>query len=118
MKKVLIIDDDEGILEALKATIEMFGYEAKTNTKGEMVIQLIKQFEPNVVLLDVLLSGYDGRTITQEIRKHDKISAIPIILMSAHPSAAKEYKNFGATDFLSKPFNVDELLAKIKEYSH
>ena len=112
-KKVLIVDDDLDILEALKLTFEAEGYSAQTITKGEQTYAVIAAFKPDVVILDILLSGKDGRTICKKLKNDEKTSALPIIMISAQPGAHKSTQDVGADDFLAKPFDTDVLIAKV-----
>lgn len=115
-KRVIIIDDDKDILEALKDLLEMEGYTVRINPKGDNAIEEIATFRPGAVLLDLLLSGKDGITICKEIRKTDETKHIPVIMMSAHPYAQKAIEGSGANEFLRKPFDVDELLILLQKY--
>src|SRR3989339_1449404 len=109
MTKIVIIDDNEAILEAVKIALDGFGYEVLTSTKGEMFIPTIARIQPAVVLLDLLLSGEDGGEVAKALRKNNDTKNIPIILISADPSAEKIAKDSGIEGFLSKPFDLDRL---------
>ena len=115
-KKILIVDDDKDILEALTDLLELEGYIVQVTPKGELAIKTIQEFHPNLVLLDLLLSGIDGATISKNIRKIPELLKLPIIIMSAHPNAQKTIEGSGANEFLRKPFDVEQLLALIKKY--
>ncbi len=116
MKKVLVIDDDIAILEAIQLVLEDDGYEVMVNTDGNKTISLAQKFKPSVILLDLLLSGKDGADILILLKKHPQTGSIPAIVLSAHPSAEAIAKINGATDFLPKPFDVETLLAKVERY--
>lgn len=113
-KKVLVVDDDADILESLNLVLESEGFQVETLSKGDQVIEKIKEFNPDVILLDLLLSGKDGRVICQQVRKTPSISHKPIVIMSAHPSLSTAYKDAGATAHLSKPFEIDDLLRLVQ----
>ncbi len=117
-KKILVVDDDPDILDALRLALEDGGYEVTTTEKGEYAENLrdTNGGLPDVILLDVLLSGKDGRIICQRLKSRDDTKHIPVLMMSAHPNAQQSVKAVGADDFLAKPFDVDELLEKIAEY--
>src|SRR5947209_4432851 len=117
-KKVLVVDDDPDILDALQFLLEDVGYEVTTADKGEYAENLhdTNGGLPDVIILDVLLSGKDGRLICQKLKSQEKTKRIPIIMMSAHPDAKQSVKVVGADDFLAKPYDVDDLLAKIAKY--
>jgi len=114
---IVIVDDDPDILDAMRLLLEMEGYAVVTTQKADSLKRLIEEGTlPNLILLDVLLSGKDGRVVCQELKCQEKIKNIPIIIVSAHPSAAKNAMRYGAEDFIAKPFNIDELLQKVKKY--
>ncbi len=114
--KILVVDDDESILDAISLILEEAEYIVDTTFKGEETYKKIKQFKPDVILLDVLMSGHDGRHICKTIKHDTSTKHIPIIMISAHPTAKKGALECGADDFLAKPFETDELLSKIKKY--
>ncbi len=115
MKRILVIDDDVSILEALNMMLQDAGYDTETSTKnGEYVERSLKRQLPDLIVLDILLSGHDGRTICKKLKSQDATKKIPIILISAHPDAQKTAFEAGADDFLEKPFNIDDLLAKVE----
>src|ERR1700694_3982739 len=117
-KKILVVDDDLDILDALKFTLEDEGYDVTTTEKGEYAENLRDSNGglPDVIILDVLLSGKDGRTICQKLKSQEDTKHIPIIKVSAHPSAKQSAKAVGADDFLAKPFEIDDLLKKVAKY--
>lgn len=115
MKKVLIVDDDQGILEAMQLAIEDEGYIVKTVADGNLAVAKAKEFQPHIILLDLLLSGKDGVEIINLLRQNTKTKDIPVIMLSAHPSAAQTAKKSGATGFLAKPFDVEDLLTIVEQ---
>lgn len=116
MKKILIVDDDRGILEALHLILESEGYFVKTASNAQETFESLENFQPDVVLLDVLLSGEDGRDICKKIKKTHTVSSTPVLMMSAHISAKDSSITNGADGFLAKPFGIGELLEKIAVY--
>ena len=114
-KKIQIVDDDKDILDAINIILKDEGYTVATVFKGDETYQTTHKFKPDLILLDVLMSGNDGRTICKNLKTNNETKHIPIMMISAHPSAEKEYKAVGADDFLAKPFETSELLAKIKK---
>lgn len=117
-KKILVVDDDLDILDAFQFLLEDAGYKVTTTEKGEYAENLhdTNGGLPDVIILDVLLSGKDGRLICQKLKSQEDTKHIPIIMMSAHPNAKKSVSQVGADDFLAKPFDADELLALIARY--
>lgn len=114
MAKILIIDDDPDILEVLQLTLQMEGFETKTNPHGEELFNEISIFKPDVIILDILLSGSDGRVLCKKLKSKIGTKNIPVILVSAHPKAKETIKESGADDFIPKPFNIDDLLNSVE----
>ncbi len=114
-KKILIVEDDTDILDAIQIILERENYEVLATTKGEETYRKVNEYKPDLIILDVLISGSDGRIICKNLKADTHTSSIPVIMMSAHPSAVKEYVQFGADDFLAKPFETEELLQAIKK---
>ena len=114
MQKILIIDDDPDVITVLQLLLKKKGYEVATATKEEEAYKQLDAFVPNLIVLDVLLSGVDGREICKKIKHSDKWKHIPVIMFSAHPSAQKNMEDFGADDFLPKPFQSEKILERIE----
>lgn len=117
-KRILVVDDDPDILDALQLLLEFAGYEVKTSEKGEYAENLrdTNGGLPHLIILDVLLSGKDGRLICQKLKSQEETKSIPIIMISAHPTARQSVAAVGADDFVAKPFDADELLAIVAKY--
>ncbi|SRR5258708_29477730 len=116
-KRILVIDDDSEILDAFKFILLDVGYKVKILTKdGVQVQQSIKSFHPDLIILDVLLPGSNGRTLCEKLKTNTDTQHIPIIMISAHPSAGKTVMKYGADVFISKPFNVDDILKVIDSF--
>jgi len=114
-KKILIVDDDPDILEAVGMLLELEGFSVTTSTRGEDAEKLKGNY-PDLILLDVLLSGKDGRTIAKHLKQQTNTRNIPIVMMSAHPSAHTTIKEYLADDFIPKPFELDHLVGTIKSH--
>src|SRR5579872_4247659 len=114
--KILVVDDEPDILEFLQVILEEEGYAVITTDKGEYVEALNNGGLPDLILLDMLLSGKDGREIVKQLKSQEKTKHIPVIMFSAHPSAEETARKAGADDFVAKPFEIDALLEKLAEY--
>jgi len=112
---ILVIDDDPDILDAIRLLLEDEGYAVKTSDKGEYAESLHDENGglPDLIILDILLSGKDGRTICRKLKARADTRHIPIILLSAHPDAARSAAEVGADAYLAKPFHIDDLLAEV-----
>ena len=116
MTKILVVDDDESILDAISLVLEEEGYIVETTLKGEETYTKIASFKPDVIVLDVLMSGSDGRQICKRLKKDPIIKRIPVIMISAHPTAKYSVMECGADDFLAKPFDTNCLLEKVEKF--
>lgn len=108
-KKILIVDDDPAIVDVMKLILEGAGYEIKTSLNGSIFPSVTKAV-PDLILLDMLLSGEDGRDIARKLKSTEATSSIPIIMISAHPGAEVGSLSAGADKFIAKPFEIEELL--------
>jgi DNA-binding response OmpR family regulator len=114
-KKVLIADDDPSICDAVSLILEEVGYEVNSIINGEEIYKMKQDF-PEVVLLDIWMSGVDGRDICKYLKKGEATQHIPVIMISANRDTEKIAKEAGADDFLTKPFEMNDLLEKITKY--
>ncbi len=113
--KILIVDDDEGILDALSLLLEEMDFAVDTTPKGDQALHKISSFNPDLIILDILMSGCDGREICKKIKADKDTKHIPVIMISAHPSAERSVKECGANNFFPKPFEIEDLIARIKQ---
>lgn len=113
MSKILVVDDDQDILVVMEILLTMKGFEVDVTAKWENTFDKIESFNPDLILLDILISGNDGRTLCKQLKSQNETKGIPIIMFSAHPSAAASIKDYGANDFIAKPFDVTDLLLKV-----
>lgn len=111
-KKIMIADDDPGIVDAVEMLLEFEGYDVATTVSGSTVLQLDQL--PDLLLLDIWMSGEDGRDICKQLKAQDTTSSLPIIMISASRDIKSSAMEAGADDFLAKPFEMDELLKKIE----
>ncbi|HXI00860.1 MAG TPA: response regulator [Sphingobacteriaceae bacterium] len=112
--KILVVDDDTFILDALEELLHYSGYEVITTPKGEEVFNEVEKNFPDLILLDIMLSGTDGRDICRLLKSNAKTKDIPVIMISAHPAAYEAVKDVGANDIVAKPFDIHNLLSKIE----
>ena len=113
MTKILVIDDDSNICELLRMYLEKEGYEVRTASDGSEGIAVFRMYEPDLVLLDVMMPKKDGWAVCREIRMH---SSKPIIMITAKGGVFDKVLGLelGADDFVVKPFDMQELLARVK----
>lgn len=113
---ILVVDDDPGILDALRFLFEEEGYRVETSEKGDYAEALHDDNGglPDLIVLDVLLSGKDGRDICRKLKGQSETRHIPIVMISAHPDAERSAKDVGADAFVAKPFSIDHLLTLVE----
>ena len=115
MKKILVADDDISILEAIKIVLEDEGYSVYITPNGESVLKIQPEEYPDLILLDIWMSGIDGAEICRKIKENDRTGKIPVIMISASIEIENITKECGADDFIMKPFEIDELIMKINK---
>ena len=114
MKKILLIDDDPDVITVLQLLLIKKGYEVATASREDEAYHQVSVFKPHLIVLDVLLSGVDGRVICKKLKSSPASKHIPIIMFSAHPGAQKNMEEFGADDFIPKPFASQKILERIE----
>ncbi|MCD0488999.1 response regulator [Pedobacter sp. MC2016-14] len=113
-KKIFAVDDDNDILEVIKIILEDEGYEVDTLNTGEGVMDRIDEIKPDLILLDVMLGGMDGRDICKSIKGHSIFKNIPVIMISASHNLQSLLQFPGSpNDFLPKPFDIDNLVKMV-----
>jgi DNA-binding response OmpR family regulator len=113
-KKLLVVDDEPQIRMLLKEFLsEMFDVELASNGKEALV--LAKSLKPNVILMDIMMPELDGISTVQKLRMDDHTRHIPVLMLTAANTSQERIRafNFGADDFISKPFEVEELISRI-----
>ena len=113
-KTILIIEDNAGVADALVLLLVEEGYHVNVWIQGTEV-QLQPPF-PDLILLDLLLGGLDGKTICQQLKSQEATRHIPVILMSANKNTPQIAREVGANDWIMKPFEVWSLLALLDTY--
>jgi two-component system, OmpR family, response regulator RpaA len=116
MPRILVIDDDAAIAELVAVNLEMAGYEvtqAEDGIKGQaLAIQLL----PDLIVLDLMLPRVDGFTVCQRLRRDDRTADIPVLMLTALSQTQDKVEGFnsGADDYLTKPFELEEMLARVR----
>lgn len=111
--RVLVIEDDPGMRRFLRNTLHVQNYDVRETASGEEGIRLVRQANPELVILDLGLPDRDGMELIEEIRR---FSAVPILVLSSRSDEKGKVTalDLGADDYVSKPFGVDELMARIR----
>jgi two-component system response regulator VicR len=118
-KRILIIEDDLNILEIFNFIFKDEGFEIISNNAG-MSSSEIESFQPDIVLLDVRIEGYEktGAQICTELKQLAETCHVPVILVSAEAGLAKIAENCGADAFIAKPFEIHDLVDKVEQLIH
>ena len=114
--KILIVDDQQDILDLMKEILEPEGYQVITLMQVEDIFVEIEKNEPDIILLDFLLSGINGGEFCAQIKKNPKTRHIPVIFLSAHSRVIESLGHYGYDDFIAKPFDINDVLATVKKH--
>jgi len=113
-RTILVVEDDNDLREFLKDLLVDSGFCAQTAAKGVEALNLVKKIEPDLIILDLGLPDIDGESVCSQIKK--EYSAIPIVILTAKDGVSNIVRglDLGADDYITKPFDSDELLARLK----
>jgi two-component system phosphate regulon response regulator PhoB len=114
-KQILIIEDDGDILQVLETVLTYNDFNVSGINRTDDIYETIKKYDPDLVLTDYLLSGLNGGKICQLIKSNIDTCHIPVMLISAYPALATSFGNFGFDAFINKPFDINDLVVKIKQ---
>ncbi|MAZ72154.1 MAG: hypothetical protein CMC70_03310 [Flavobacteriaceae bacterium] len=114
-KHILIVEDSENILKLLELMLGFEGWKVSSLTSLDTIIENVSQIKPQIILMDMLLSGANGCDACIAIKEDEQLKNIPVIIMSAHPEAHEEAKAAGANGFVAKPFEMNYLIEKIEK---
>ena len=110
----MVADDDPAILDVMRMMLEFEGYEVLTTLNGGAVLKMETEL-PDLLLLDIRMSGADGRDICRKLKQSERTSKIPVVLVSAGKDIERSAIEAGANYFIAKPFEMIELLHKIEK---
>ncbi len=108
---VLVVDDHPKVLRFIEIDLKLRGFEVVTTTSGSEALELVKSGKPDIVLLDIIMPGMDGFEVLQKLRD---FTQLPVIAFSASPGNYHDAMRLGASDFMAKPFQPDEMVKRIK----
>src|SRR5438876_5803148 len=112
--RILVIDDDGEVVRILQRSLSSYGYDVLTAMNGETAFEMIGQYRPDLLLLDLGLPGISGLEICKQIRAHSNLP--PIIVVSVRDTEREKVEAFaaGADDYVCKPFGINEIVARIR----
>ncbi len=113
--KVLVVDDERNILDIIKFNLEVEGYEVITSRDGEEALRLIRELTPDIVLCDIMMPELDGLEVCRRLKADGRTNHIPVVMLSARTQAQDKVASIdaGADDFITKPFDFSDLVARI-----
>lgn len=116
--KILIIDDEIDLVETIRFPLELEGYQIMVAYNGEEGLQLARREKPDLIILDLMLPKIDGYKICRFLKFDEKYKHIPIIMLTARSQEKDRLlgKETGADEYITKPFDLDDLVNKIKKY--
>ncbi len=116
MPGILVVDDEIHILELIRFNLEKEGFQVKVSTEGITALKMAEIEKPDLIILDVMLPGIDGLEVCRQLRKNDKTTGIPIIMLTAKTDELDKVLGLeiGADDYMTKPFSPRELIARVK----
>ncbi|WP_158826340.1 response regulator [Mucilaginibacter lacusdianchii] len=113
LKRLLILDDNQDILNVMEDALVGEGYEVVTMTYCDDIIKSVQQHQPDLVMLDFLLSGINGGEMCAQIKKNPLTSHLPVIILSAYPRVLESLGDYGSDAFVQKPFDLEQLYSTV-----
>jgi CheY-like chemotaxis protein len=113
-KNILIVDDSSDTLDLLKEALEQEGYGVTALPYTENIIASITQYQPDLVMLDFLLAGINGGELCHQLKTNPISSHIPVIMLSGYPRVLESLGNYGADQFIAKPFDLNDLYTSVR----
>jgi Response regulators consisting of a CheY-like receiver domain and a winged-helix DNA-binding domain len=116
--RILVLDDDPDIGTMIKMMLEYKGYMVIVSDRADLAQQALNNGGVDLIIMDMLLSGVNGTDLCVDLKKNPSTSRIPVIMISAHPNAKEICLEAGADEFISKPFDMNDILSKIDGLLH
>jgi two-component system, OmpR family, alkaline phosphatase synthesis response regulator PhoP len=115
-KKILIVEDERDVVKLLRYNLEKEGFRVCTVSDGSLALAEMRREDADLVILDLMLPGMDGLEICRQLRRHDKYSSVPILMLTARSEEADRVVGLelGADDYVTKPFSMRELVARVR----
>lgn len=114
-QRILVIDNDQDILDAVNAALTMENYSVETSPIVEDIFQMIRDKSPDLILIDYLLYGINGGELCHMIKSEPTTSHLPVIIFSGYPKVIQSLGTYECDAFISKPFELDEFMAVIRD---
>jgi len=117
-KKILVVDDEVDLVKTIQFSLELEGYKVLVSYNGEDALAQARKENPDLILLDIMLPKLDGYKVCRLLKFDEQYKHIPILMMTAKTQEKDKLmgKETGANEYITKPFDMEELMEKIKEY--
>lgn len=115
-KKILIVDDDPELLEAIDLSLTYSGFQVRPLLGSENILPMIDDFEPDLIILDYILKGVTGGEVCRQLKNNRATNAIPVIMLSAYPDGKSKFKDVGYDAFIAKPLDIEYLVKTINKF--
>ena len=117
-KKILVVDDEVDLVKTIQFSLELEGYEVLVSYNGEDALSQARKEHPDLILLDIMLPKLDGYRVCRLLKFDERYKHIPILMMTAKTQEKDKLmgKETGANEYITKPFDMEELMEKVKKY--
>ncbi len=117
-KKILVVDDEADLVETIRFPLEMEGFNVLVSYNGEDALNQARKENPDLILLDLMLPKLDGYKVCRLLKFDERYKHIPILMLTAKTQEKDKLlgKETGADEYITKPFDIDELMKKVKAY--
>jgi DNA-binding response OmpR family regulator len=117
-KKILVVDDEVDLVRTIQFSLELEGYKVLVSYNGEDALAQARKENPDLILLDIMLPKLDGYKVCRFLKFDEQYKHIPILMMTAKTQEKDKLmgKETGANEYITKPFDMDELMEKVKRY--
>jgi DNA-binding response OmpR family regulator len=116
MKRLLIVDNDEDVLDVMKELFEYEGFDVKTLRCTQDIFTDIAGYNPHVVIIDYILEGINGGELCHQIKHNKETAHLPVIMVSAYTNVLNSLGHYGYDSFIAKPFDITDLVAEVNKY--
>lgn len=112
---ILLVDDDPHLMHVLAMFFDLEGYHVLKARDGQQALDLLQEYQPDLVLLDLMMPGVGGLEVCKQIRANQKFKTVPVVIFTAADTREEELKAAGADRFIAKPYSLDGLRETVRE---
>jgi DNA-binding response OmpR family regulator len=115
-KKILVVDDNNDLLDLLNEALTAEGYDVECASQIDNIYECVRNSAPGLIIIDYILQGINGGELCHQIKINPRTSHLPVIMITGYPRVLESLGSYGADYLLTKPFDLPELLAVVKNY--